>query len=134
MRVGERMTPEPETIGSTDTLAAAKALMDARGFRRLPVVDAGRLVGILTERDIRQHWGYLDATRVDAAMTPNPVTITPEESVQTAARLMISHKIGGLPVMAESRVVGMLTTTDVIKAFLDLSMRVPAERPPARAG
>jgi acetoin utilization protein AcuB len=69
--------------------------MDAGRFRRLPVVDDGRLVGILTERDIREHTGALDRTRVNSAMRTGVITVTPGDSVEKAARLMLEHKIGG---------------------------------------
>ena len=68
MQLANAMTSNPITVGSRDTLATAKSLMDAGRFRRLPVVDDGRLVGILTERDIREHTSALDRTRVNAAM------------------------------------------------------------------
>jgi len=68
VELANAMTPNPVTVSSRDTLASAKNLMDTGGFRRLPVVDGGRLVGILTERDIRGHTGVLERTRVNAAM------------------------------------------------------------------
>jgi acetoin utilization protein AcuB len=68
VQLANAMTLNPVTVSSRDTLATAKSLMDAGGFRRLPVVDGGKLVGILTERDIRGHSGALDRTRVNAAM------------------------------------------------------------------
>lgn len=92
--------------------------MDAGGFRRLPVVDGGRLVGILTERDIRGHAGVLERTRVNAAMRAEVITATPADTVENAARLMLKHKIGGLPVTAEGKIAGIVTMTDVVRAFL----------------
>ncbi|HSR57255.1 MAG TPA: CBS domain-containing protein, partial [Candidatus Binataceae bacterium] len=64
MQVAARMTPNPVAVTPRDTLAKARALMHAGGFRRLPVVEEGELVGILSERDLRQHLGYLESTRV----------------------------------------------------------------------
>src|SRR5262245_15265407 len=112
------MTLNPVILSSRATLAAAKALMDAGRFRRLPVVDDGRLVGILTERDIREHTGALDRTRVDAAMRTEVVTVTPGDSVEKAARLMLEHKIGGLTVTFEGKLAGIVTMTDIVRAFL----------------
>ncbi len=120
MELANVMTANPVTISSRDTLAVAKSLMDAGRFRRLPVVDDGRLVGIVTERDIRQHAGALDHTRVDAAMRISVITVTPGDCVENAARLMLEHKIGGLPVTAEGKLAGIVTTTDIMKAFLRL--------------
>ncbi len=94
--------------------------MDTGRFRRLPVVDQGKLVGILTERDIRSHLGYLESTRVNAAMTADPATITPRTTAEDAARLMLEHKIGGLPVLDNGALVGIVSTSDVLRAFLNV--------------
>jgi CBS-domain-containing membrane protein len=62
------MTRHPETIHADDTLAKAKEMIDAAGFRRLPVVKDGEVVGMLTERDLRAHAGYLESSKVNAAL------------------------------------------------------------------
>jgi acetoin utilization protein AcuB len=118
MLISRLMTYQPTTVSSQDSLQTAATLMERGGFRRVPVVDGGNLVGIITDRDVRRHVGYLDSTRITAAMTADPKTVTPRMSVEDAARLMISHKIGGLPVVEDGKLVGILTTTDVLKAFL----------------
>jgi CBS domain-containing protein len=74
MQIVNLMTPDPIVINPDDTLANAKAVMDDGRFRRLPVVEGGQLVGILTERDIREHVGYLGSTRVNAAMRTELIT------------------------------------------------------------
>ncbi|MGA7763573.1 MAG: CBS domain-containing protein [Candidatus Binataceae bacterium] len=61
MQIANWMTRDPVCITRQDTLARAKELMDAGQFRRLPVIDNDKLVGIVTERDLRQHWDYLDS-------------------------------------------------------------------------
>ncbi len=94
--------------------------MDAGRFRRLPVVESDKLIGIITERDLRQHWGYLDSTKVNAAMTPDPLTVTPRDTAENAARLMLQHKIGGLPVLDDRQLVGILSTSDLIRALLNV--------------
>jgi acetoin utilization protein AcuB len=118
MLISRLMTYGAETVSSHDTLQIAATAMKRGGFRRVPVVDNDRLVGIVSDRDIRAHDGYLGNTRVSAAMTSDPKTVTPRMSVEDAARLMIEHKIGGLPVIEEGKLVGILTTTDILKAFL----------------
>lgn len=118
MQIVNLMTPDPIVINPDDTLANAKAVMDDGRFRRLPVVEAERLVGILTERDIREHIGYLGSTRVNAAMRTAVVTLTPYNTVEDAARLMLKHKIGGLPIVADGKLVGIVTTSDLLRAFL----------------
>jgi CBS domain-containing protein len=120
MEIAKWMSPNPTCVRPDDTLAAAKKLMDAGRFRRLPVVESDKLIGIITERDIRQHWGYLDATKVNAAMTPDPLTVTPRDTAENAARLMLQHKIGGLPVVDNRKVVGILSTSDLIRALLNV--------------
>ena len=118
MLISRLMTYGAETISSRDSLQAAATLMKQGGFRRIPVVDDGKLVGIISDRDTRAHAGYLELTKVTAAMTSDPKTVTPKMSVEDAARLMISHKFGGLPVVEDGNLVGIITTTDVLKAFL----------------
>ena len=92
--------------------------MAAGGFRQLPVVDNGNLIGIVTDRDLRAHVGYLESTLVDAAMTSCPVVIGPSDLVEVAAKLMIQHKIGAIPVVENRRTVGILSTSDLLKALL----------------
>jgi acetoin utilization protein AcuB len=118
MLIGKLMTYGAATVSTHDTLQTAADLMRNGGFRRVPVVDDGKLVGIVSDRDVRAHTGYLELTKVTAAMTAELQTVTPRMSVEDAARLMIEHKIGGLPVVEDGKLVGMITTTDVLKAFL----------------
>ena len=120
MEIANWMSRSPACISPNDTLAAAKKLMDAGQFRRLPVVENDKLVGIITERDLRQHWGYLDSTKVNAAMTSDPVTVTPRNTAEDAAHLMLQHKIGGLPVVDNRKLVGILSTSDLIRALLNV--------------
>jgi acetoin utilization protein AcuB len=118
MQVSNFMTGDPVTVGPHDTLELAKSVIDAGHFRRVPVLEGGKLVGILTERDLREHLGHLDSTRVTAAMRTALITISPYETVEDAARLMLKHKVGGLPIVDNGRLVGIVTTSDLLKAFL----------------
>ncbi|MGO9605481.1 MAG: CBS domain-containing protein [Candidatus Binataceae bacterium] len=120
MQIINWMTRNPAWVAPDDTLAKAKAVMEQGRFRRLPVMAEGKLVGIITERNLRSHSGYLDSIRVGTAMTPDPVVVTPSNSVQEAAQLMLDHKIGGLPVVDNGKLVGVLTTTDLMKALLNV--------------
>jgi len=120
MDIANWMTRDPVFVTPHDTLAKAKALMDAGHFRRLPVIDNGMLEAIITERDLRQHLGYLNSTKVSAAMTANPITITSRTTAEDAARLMLQHKIGGLPVVENGKLVGILSTSDLLRALLDV--------------
>lgn len=120
MQIVNLMTADPITIGQHDTLSNAKRLMDEGSFRRLPVMDNEQLVGIVTERDLREYTGYLESTRVTAAMRTPLITVTPHNKVEDAALLMLKHKIGGLPIVAEGKLVGIVTTSDLLKAFLNV--------------
>jgi acetoin utilization protein AcuB len=121
MLVIEKMTTNPTTVGARDSLAAARALMQAERFKHLPVVEGGRLVGIISDRDLRAHTGNFEGTTVDAAMTSDPVTISSQATVEEAARLMLAKNIGCLVVTAHEAPVGIVTTTDMLKALLDLT-------------
>jgi len=114
------MTRHPETIRPEDTLAKAKEMMDVAGFRRLPVVKDGEIVGMLTERNLREHSGYLESTKVNVAMNAPVVSVGPNSTVQEATRLMLRHKIGGLPVVDRGKLVGIVTTIDMLRAFLEV--------------
>jgi acetoin utilization protein AcuB len=120
MLVSKRMTKDPVTVTPDDLLIQARLKMQAGGFRRLPVVSDGQLVGIITDRDMREHAGYLDRTTVAAAMSKKPTTVTPATTVEVAAQLLLKQKIGGLPVVENGRVVGVITTSDILQAFLDV--------------
>ena len=118
MQIVYVMTPDPIVIDADDTLAKAKAIMDEGGFRRLPVVDGGRIVGILTEQDLREYAGYLGTTRANAVMRTALITLAPYNTAEDAAQLMLKHKIGGVPIVADGKLLGIVTTSDLLKAFL----------------
>jgi acetoin utilization protein AcuB len=120
MLVANRMTKEPVTAESVDLLIRASHKMQAGGFRRLPVVADGKLVGIITERDLREHRGHLEHTKINGVMTGNPLTVTPGTTLEQAAQVMLERQIGGLPVLDEGRLVGIITASDVLNAFLDV--------------
>jgi acetoin utilization protein AcuB len=114
------MTKHPETIGPGDLLLQAKEMMDAGGFRRLTVVDEGRVIGIITERDLREHGGYLNSTKVDVAMKAPVLTVDSHTSIEEAARMMLAKKIGGMPVVDAGKLVGIVTTSDMLSALLSV--------------
>lgn len=121
MLVRERMTPNPVTVASKAMLSVARDTMTAGKFRRVPVVQDGVLVGILTDRDLRQYVGVEERTRIEAAMTETPLTIPPTLTVAEATRLMLKHQISGLPVLEGGQLVGIITTSDVLRAFLEFT-------------
>lgn len=125
MKVRELMTPQPQTARPTDTLSVVDEKMRQGRFRRLPVVDeAGKLVGIVSDGDLREHVGYLPTTRVSAAMSENPVTVSDDVEIEVAAQLMIWHKHGGLPVVdAAGQLAGIITESDLLMALVDRRKR-----------
>ncbi|MEE9550132.1 MAG: CBS and ACT domain-containing protein [Candidatus Binatia bacterium] len=120
MLVGKRMIKAPVTVTSQDSLATAQKMMREGHFRRLPIVEDGQLLGIVTDRDIREHNGFLEHTKVKAAMTEKLVTVTPENTLEEASKLLLKHKIGGLPVLEQGKLAGIITTSDIVQAFLDV--------------
>ncbi|MGE0521028.1 MAG: CBS domain-containing protein [Candidatus Binatia bacterium] len=121
MQVSLWMTPKPFCVSSEDKLDTVAEALNAGGFRRAPVIDAdGRLLGIVTDRDLREHKGYLSSSKVSAAMTEPALAVTAGDPIERAAELLLAHKIGGLPVVDEQqRVVGVITETDLLCGFLD---------------
>jgi acetoin utilization protein AcuB len=120
MKVAECMTPEPAYVAPDDTLTAAIALMEAGDFRAVPVIRNGKLVGIISDRDIRKYWQNPEGTKISAVMSENPICIAPDDSVNEAVRTLLATKIGGLPVIKEDKLVGIITTTDILKAVVGL--------------
>jgi len=104
-------------------------MMEVGGFRRLAVVEEGKVVGILTERDVRQHRGHLESTRVTAAMSEPVLSVTPHTTVQEAVRMMLKRKVGGMPVIDKGNLVGMVTTTDMLGALLEIVEDYEATHP-----
>jgi acetoin utilization protein AcuB len=136
--VADIMTPNPVTVTPRNAIRTAVNLMREVGCRRLPVIDRDRLVGIITDRDlrraanspfvVREQWYdnfILDHIEVGSCMTPNPLTIPPDAPVSEAARLMRDHKIGGLPVVAGGHLVGIVTETDLLNFLIDMLEREP---------
>ncbi len=120
MLVSNRMTKDPVTVTPDELLIQARLKMQKGSFRQLPVVSDGQLVGIITDRDMREHAGYLDRTAVKAAMSRKPLSVMPATTLEAAAQLLLKHKIGGLPVVENARLVGIITRSDVMQAFLDV--------------
>lgn len=117
MLIRRWMTRNPVTIGTDNTLAEARRKMDKGDFRRLPVVERGRLVEIITDRDLRQQTGYLEHTRVNAVMTSSIITAMPNMLLDQAANLLVKHKVGGSPVLDDDNLVGIITAIDLLQSF-----------------
>jgi CBS domain-containing protein len=128
--VKERMSPAPITIHPRANLAEARAFLDQHRIRHLPVVEGGKLVGILTDRDIRSaaSASSLDKVTVAEAMTRNVITVSHDTQVQEAAKLMLAHRIGGLPVLNRGALQGIITETDLLNALVEIMDHATLER------
>lgn len=120
MFVRQRMTPNPVTVAPKVLLSTAREKMTAGKFRRLPVVQ-GVLVGILTDRDLRQYVGVEERTHIEAAMTETPLTGAPTLTVEEVTQVMRKHQISGLPMLESGQLVGIITTSDILTTFLELT-------------
>jgi acetoin utilization protein AcuB len=117
MIVAELMTANTVTVEPKDTLESAHKKMEAGRFRQVLVVDQQKLVGILTDRDTREHVAQLAHTRVDAVMSAHPFSVHPSTPVEEAAHMLVTNKIGSLPVVEGSQLLGIITVTDMLRAL-----------------
>jgi acetoin utilization protein AcuB len=136
MNVNERMTTSVVTVKPHDSVRHARELLERHRINQLPVVVDGRLAGIVTDRDLRDAFpsvfdhrrnGRRDsaadpaAIPVEDVMTRDVLTIAPDVPVYEGARLMRRERIGAIPVVEGRRVIGILTRSDVLDAFLAIS-------------
>ncbi|HXQ20307.1 MAG TPA: CBS domain-containing protein [Candidatus Acidoferrales bacterium] len=119
MLVRDRMSRKVISVQRQDPIAATRTLMHKHGVRQFPVVQQERLVGIVTDRDLRS--APASAKTVSEVMTSKPTTVGPDVAVDEAARLLRTHKIGALPVVENGTLIGILAGADVLDAFVDLS-------------
>ncbi len=131
MKVRDLMIKNVVTIGAEDSIKNAIQKMIAGKFRRIPVLADGKLIGIITDRDIRQALNspvimhersyddyLLNTVKVASSMTYQPLSIGPDEDIHTAAELMEQRMIGGLPVVEGSALVGIITLSDLISFLI----------------
>lgn len=133
MKVRDRMTTDVITVKASEPIRRAWELVIDKKLRRFPVVDGDTLVGVVTDRDLRDatassvvliekqyHDFLLDTVLIESIMTPNPRTVTPDVSLREAAKLILEMKVGGLPVVEEDRLGGIITETDLISALIEV--------------
>ncbi len=125
MFIDDYMTTNPITIHVDAPLDQARTLLTRHGFHHLPVLDeAERLVGIITDRDVRSATGVQTAMSenlvVAEVMTADPLTISPAATLDEALAVFCTNRFGALPVVQHKRLVGIVTTHDMLRAFYDV--------------
>lgn len=123
MLVGRRMTRVVVTVGPGDTIERAAALMKEHRIHHLPVVSGKELAGIVTDADIRNAAvggpGPAGGRTVGEIMTRDPVTVGPWDTVEDALLVLHRRRFGALPVVEGKKLVGIISKTDVLAAFID---------------
>jgi acetoin utilization protein AcuB len=133
MLVRDHMTTELVTVQETDTLLDAPMFYVRSTFRHLPVVRGKQLVGVITERDVKQfapsvlsgisaenYNSIMETTPISRVMTRSPIAVRPEQSILEAARLLYTERLGCLPVVQDGELVGIITTTDMLKVLTQI--------------
>jgi acetoin utilization protein AcuB len=134
MNVVDVMTSNPITIRADKSLRAGLELMHEHQVKHLPVLSSqNHLIGVISDRDcrhalnspfiMRERWQDEELTRtvlIRSAMTPAPIVVEPQMPADDAARLMLQHRIGCLPVMRGESLVGIVTRSDMLVAFMNI--------------
>lgn len=133
MLVADRMHRDVITIDREASLRRARRVMESHRIRHLPVVESRRVVGVVTERDLRQaspssvgglsprdREEFMDTVRVGHVMTRRIISVAPRTPVGDAARLLLRYRIGCLPVVEDRQLVGMLTTSDLVELLAEI--------------
>jgi CBS domain-containing protein len=131
--VQDIMTTEVTTLERNDSLQLVKDIMTLGRVRHFPVIDDGKVVGVVSQRDLykaslgsvmkygeKAQRTFLEGIAVKEVMNEPVITIAPHASVQEAARLMMEKKIGCLPVLEGPNLVGIVTETDMLKLVVDM--------------
>jgi acetoin utilization protein AcuB len=123
MKIHSLMIPDPITVTLHTSISEAIELMKINSIRHLPVVSENNyLEGFLTLADLKQ--GLIPSMVSDLSlqdlMIKDPITVDSDEEIEYAAQLIYNHKIGGLPVVKENKLVGIITATDILRTFIDM--------------
>jgi acetoin utilization protein AcuB len=123
MKIIDLMIKDPITISESTTVSAAIACMKTNSIRHLPVVaDDQRLLGFVTMADLKQ--GLIPSMVSDLTlkdlMIKNPITVAADRDIEIAAQLVYKNKIGGLPVVEDGKLIGIITVTDLLGAFINM--------------
>jgi len=123
MKINDLMIPDPITITEKASVSDAIELMKVNSIRHLPVVSQKKILkGFLTLADLKQ--GLIPSMLGDLTLTDlmikKPITVDPDNDIEIAAQLIYKHKIGGIPVVKKNRLVGIITESDILRAFIDM--------------
>jgi len=123
MKIKALMVPDPITVTRNATISEAIELMKINSIRHLPVVSKNnRLEGFVTIGDLKQ--GLIPSMVADLSlpdlMIMDPITVSPDDDIEAAAQFIYKQKIGGMPVVKDSIVVGIITANDILRAFIDM--------------
>jgi acetoin utilization protein AcuB len=123
-QIKKYMTTDVQTIGDQQPMSIAHGMMREQGIRHLPVLHQGKVVGILTDRDLRlvETLRDVDPTKVavSEAMTPDPYVVAPDAALDEVVSTMAAKKYGSAVVSDHGHVVGIFTTVDACRAFAEL--------------
>lgn len=123
MLVARRMTRDPISISPEASIQEAIELMKTHSIRHLPVVDGqGRLVGWVSDTELRGVFiaSMIEELTVGDVMIADPITVSSSDVLEQAALLISKHKIGGMPVLEDGKLVGIITVVDILEAFVDI--------------
>lgn len=123
MRIKELMIPDPITVAVNASISKALECMKVNSIRHLPVVtDTKELSGFVTLADLKQSLipSMVGNIKLSDIMIKNPITITPEDDIEWAAQLIYKKKISGLPVVRNRTLVGIITESDILRAFINM--------------
>ncbi len=133
MKVYDVMNKEVKTVKRDTTAREVYEIMKEGGFRHMPVVDGDKLVGIISDRDLRLVMSVADSDsselsvddipkdiKVSKVMTDDPAILVPDTDLRQAVSLMTRHKIGALPVVECGKLVGIVTQIDLMKLLINL--------------
>jgi len=123
MKVGAWMVRDVVSVTQDHTIQDCVDLMKKHSIRHLPVLENGKLVGLVTEGDLRQVFlaSLIEELSLKDVMINDPITVTPDTEIEDAAKVIFYNKIGGLPVVDEQeRLLGIITVADILAAFIEL--------------
>jgi acetoin utilization protein AcuB len=133
MKVKDWMTPDPKSVQANDPVKTAVRLVVENRIRHLPVVMGESLVGIISDRDLKrampsivagatadEYQAFMEKTTVEQVMTADPLACGPDDELVDLVRLFCEKKVGAIPVVDSERLVGIVTQTDMMQAFLTM--------------